>query len=78
MSEPTNNVKDTMSFYGNATHPLMDFPFNVDFIQILNNESNARDVESVINLWLDNMPEGATANWVVSVIIVYYIAWIHA
>ena len=66
MSEDSNEFSHTMSYYGNATHPILDFPFNFNFIYDLNNESNAFDIAAAINEWMDSKPEGTTANWVVS------------
>ncbi|XP_059476121.1 alpha-glucosidase-like [Neocloeon triangulifer] len=64
MSEPTNNIVDTMSFYGTPDDPLMDFPFNVNFVFDINNQTNASTLKYAIDNWIDNMPAHATANWV--------------
>jgi hypothetical protein len=69
MSEPTNNIVDTMTFYGTPDDPLMDFPFNVNFVFDINNQTNASTLKFAIDKWIDNMPTHATANWVVSIFI---------
>lgn len=66
MSEPTNNIVDTMTFYGTPDDPLMDFPFNVNFVFDINNQTNASTLMLAIDKWIENMPAHATANWVVS------------
>ncbi|CAB3372311.1 Hypothetical predicted protein [Cloeon dipterum] len=64
MSEPTNNIVDTMTFYGTPERPLMDFPFNVNFVFDINNQTNASALKGAIDKWIENMPAHATANWV--------------
>lgn len=64
------SVQGTMEYY-----ECGDFPFNFFFIYFLPKGEdgspavNASDVSRSINLWLDNMPAGKTANWVVSLMI---------
>ena len=31
----------------------------------LNRDSNAKDFKAQIDIWMDNMPKGRTANWVI-------------
>ena len=73
MSEPTNNIVDTMTFYGTPDDPLMDFPFNVNFVFDINNQTNASTLKFAIDKWIDNMPAHATANWVVSLHVCVFI-----
>jgi hypothetical protein len=65
MSEPSNLHFHTITFYGTEDDPLMDFPFNFNFIYDLNNETKAIDIKNAIDKWLNDMPAGKTANWVV-------------
>ena len=62
------SIQGTMDYY-----ECGDFPFNFFFVYFLpkgdddDRSVNASNVARSINLWLDNMPAGKTANWVVSV-----------
>lgn len=59
------SINYTMMYYGQATRRA-HMPFNFNFITYLNKTSSAVDMKDTINLWLDNMPQGQWANWVVS------------
>lgn len=62
MMEAYSNISRTMDYYdAGAT-----FPFNFGFIETLRNESTAQNFKDLIDTWMSNMPQGATANWVVS------------
>jgi hypothetical protein len=66
MVETYLSIDDTMEYY-----ECGDFPFNFFFIMDLPRLGTDRvveavDMERIINLWMDNMPAGKTANWVVS------------
>ena len=63
-----DNINTLMKYYGNDTVPLGDFPFNFPMIDALNNRSDltGESLKSVVDLWLDNMPDGKWPNWVVS------------
>lgn len=41
-------------------------PFNFKFLKELNNGSTVEDFQRNITTWMDLMPEGAVANWIVS------------
>lgn len=74
-------VNYTMMYYSQET-PRAHMPFNFNFITYLNKTSSAVDLKNVIHLWLDNMPQGQWANWVVSIIctvLMYYckLDWVH-
>jgi len=56
-----------MKYYGNETDPGAHFAFNFGLITYLNDQSKAIDFNKTINQWLNNMPKGKWANWVVSV-----------
>lgn len=58
----------TMQYYADSQgNPRSHFPFNFFLIKELNAESTARDLKNTIDKWMENMPKGAAANWVVSV-----------
>ena len=53
-------VDDLMHYYDSC-----DFAFNFNFIVHLESPLTADGLLQQTNDWLDNMPEGKTANWVV-------------
>lgn len=57
-----------MQYYGTEEEPIADFPFNFDIINNFKNRSdvNGFALKKSITQWLDNMPAGKWANWVVS------------
>ena len=54
------SVSDLMRYYDSC-----DFAFNFNFIVQLESPLTAEGLLKQTNDWLDNMPEGKTANWVV-------------
>ncbi|XP_045612300.1 maltase A3 isoform X2 [Procambarus clarkii] len=62
----SGDVETVMKYYGNDTVPLADFPFNFFLIDNLQNRSQltGKTLKSIISLWIDNLPEGKWANWV--------------
>lgn len=65
MAETYSPLSIVMQYYGNATAEGAQIPFNFLLISSLTNNSNAIDYANIINTWLQQMPEGRTANWVV-------------
>lgn len=66
LGEAYASINYTMMYYSqakNRTH----MPFNFNFITYLNKTSSAVDIKNTISLWMDNMPKGQWANWVVSI-----------
>lgn len=60
-------IEDTMRYYADSDgNPIANFPFNFLLISDLTDNSTARDFKNSIDTWIDKMPAGATANWVVS------------
>ncbi|KAK7070732.1 hypothetical protein SK128_004086, partial [Halocaridina rubra] len=59
-------MEQLMAYYGNETFILADFPFNFKMIELLHNRTDVTGIslKSIIDLWLDNMPEGRWPNWV--------------
>ncbi|XP_065157960.1 maltase 1-like [Atheta coriaria] len=64
MTEAYANITATMWWYGDEERDGAHFTFNFQFIP-LNQDSTAGDIVDKVNEWLDNMPDGKTANWVV-------------
>lgn len=60
-------LNKTMQYYADMQgNPRSHFPFNFFLIKEFNAESTARDLKNTIDKWRENMPTGATANWIVS------------
>lgn len=66
--EAYTTLENTMKYYGNKTKPGAHMPFNF-ILTNLNDQSKAVDFNDSVLKWLDNMPEGKWANWVVSCIV---------
>lgn len=65
LTEQYTTVENIMRFYGdgqgrNGAH----IPMNFLLISNLNKDSKARDFQTQIATWMDNMPAGRTPNWV--------------
>lgn len=65
MAETYSPLDIVMKYYGNGTVNGAQIPFNFFLISWLNNNSNAFNYADTVNQWLNNMPVGRTANWVV-------------
>lgn len=66
ITEACTSIKDSMKYYGNETNPGAHFPFNFVLINDLNDQSKAKNFNDAVHSWLDNMPSGKQANWVVN------------
>jgi hypothetical protein len=66
MLETYAPLDKVMAYYGSEEKPGGHFPFNFLLISDLNNDSNAYNFNETVHKWMDNMPEGRWANWVVS------------
>ncbi|EDW00813.1 maltase A3 [Drosophila grimshawi] len=53
-----------MQYYGNDTRKGSQIPFNFELLANVHYDSNAFDYAQLIHNWLDNMPAGQVANWV--------------
>ncbi len=60
MLEAWLTIEETMEYY-----KCGDFPFNFNFVN-LDEAPTAKEVVDWILVWLNNMPDGGTADWVVS------------
>ena len=59
-------VDEVMDYYGNKSTPIAHFPFNFEFITSIPHNITATKVYNTIQTWMQNLPEGAWPNWVVS------------
>ncbi|XP_055710287.1 maltase 2-like [Phlebotomus papatasi] len=69
LTEAYTNITNTMKWYvsEDGTQKGAHFSFNFQLImglKTLPEQLNAADVKATIDEWLENMPEGFTANWV--------------
>lgn len=66
LTEAYTSINYTMMYYSqNKSRAHM--PFNFNLIEYLNKSSSAINIKNAIDLWMDNMPSGKWANWVVSI-----------
>jgi alpha-glucosidase len=66
MTEAYTTLDNTMRYYGNETVNGSHMPFNFQIILNLRTSSTAANVNDVIHSWMDHLPKGKSANWVVS------------
>ncbi|EDW60854.1 maltase A3 [Drosophila virilis] len=64
LAETYSPIDIVMQYYGNATAEGAQLPFNFLLITEISNKSNAVDYAQTIQKWLQHMPQGRTANWV--------------
>ncbi|XP_017016869.1 maltase A3 [Drosophila kikkawai] len=64
MAETYSPINIVMRYYGNETAEGAQLPFNFLLISEISNSSNAHAYEDTIQKWLQHMPKGRTANWV--------------
>jgi len=58
-----NPLEDLFKYYGTKKDPIAHFPFNFEFIKRVTKNFNGTDIAGVVDEWLEKMPEGNTANW---------------
>lgn len=58
-------LNETIRYYGKGKDSIMQ-PFNFMLLTKLSQKSRPKDFRDVILSWVDSMPAGAAANWVVS------------
>lgn len=66
MTEAYTNLQNTVRFYGTNTTKGSHVPFNFELISHTNRTSTSQDFRNNIEPWLNLVPEGCQANWVVS------------
>lgn len=67
MTEAYAALNLTQRYYGNGSVEGAQIPFNFELLKQLNINSTAEDYKKVIDEWMDLMPAGHMANWVVSI-----------
>lgn len=63
MVEAAARIDLQMKYYGNASMEGAHIPFNCELLLKITKNSNAEDYKNLIDLWLNNMPKGHMANW---------------
>jgi hypothetical protein len=67
MLEAYGTLDQTMRYYGTPEAPGGHFPFNFRLITDVNfGSTSAKEINATINEYLQNMTDGRTPNWVVS------------
>lgn len=64
LTEAYTSFNNLMLLYGNGVRNGSHVPFNFEMLQGLNKQSTAADYRYYVKHWLDNMPQGVFANWV--------------
>jgi hypothetical protein len=61
-------IADSINYYEHPflRNPRAHFPFNLHLVEKLDRESTAFEFKTEIDVWMNSMPFGATANWIVS------------
>ncbi|XP_037954003.1 maltase A3-like [Teleopsis dalmanni] len=65
MTEAWSDIDTVMKYYGDGTKDGSQIPFNFQMISNLWWDSDAYHYSEMINSWLDRLPEGKAANWVI-------------
>lgn len=53
-----------MMYYGNSSYQIAHYPFNVLFVR-LSMFPSPTEYDGIIKTWLNKMPAGSVANWMV-------------
>ncbi|GAB0096105.1 Maltase A3 [Sergentomyia squamirostris] len=64
LTEAYSSIDTVMKYYGNGQKNGSHVPFNFQMIMNVKNESNALAYHKYIREWLDKLPSGSVANWV--------------
>lgn len=65
MTESWSLIDKVMKFYGDGVQNGSYIPFNFEMMKSMNQQSTAKQYKANVDLWLNNMPNGVQANWVV-------------
>lgn len=65
ITEAYDKPENLVMYYGRTRDGGAHLPFNFQLIDIAS-DSGARWIATQVRDWMDNLPEGGTANWVVS------------
>lgn len=66
MTEAYSPINVVMQYYGDGKRNGSHIPFNFKLLELLSNSSSAFDYQQIIGIWMNNMPAGRSANWVVN------------
>lgn len=74
MTEAYTSLEYLMQFYTNGTSKGSHIPFNFQLLLNLQSTTNGSEVKTLIDSWINNMPNGTDfhANWVVRIAYVSY------
>ncbi|XP_067631848.1 maltase A1-like [Eurosta solidaginis] len=64
LTEAYTSFDNLMLYYGDGVRNGSMCPFNFYFMRNVKNDSSAQEIVDIIERWLNNMPEGVFANWV--------------
>ncbi|SPP73696.1 maltase A1 [Drosophila guanche] len=64
LTEAYTSFETMIQYYGDGERNGSHIPFNFDFLSSVNNASTAGTYVTHIQKWMDAMPEGVYANWV--------------
>ncbi|XP_030388341.1 maltase A1 [Scaptodrosophila lebanonensis] len=64
LTEAYTSFENMIKFYGDGVRNGSHVPFNFDFLSNINNVSTAHDYAEHIQKWINAMPAGVYANWV--------------
>ncbi|XP_055852310.1 maltase A1-like [Episyrphus balteatus] len=64
LTEAYTSFDNLMKLYGDGIRNGSHVPFNFEFLNTMNANSTAKDFRYQINRWLQTMPKGVYANWV--------------
>jgi alpha-glucosidase len=64
MTEAYTSLDNMIRFYGDGKRSGSNIPFNFEMISNVNKESTAKDYKLRIDNWLNRVPRGSHANWV--------------
>lgn len=67
MTEAYTSLDNEIRFYGTADRNGSQIPFNFELISYTNVNSTAADYKKHIDDWLNKVPKGKVANWVVRI-----------
>lgn len=73
MTEAYTSLENMIRFYGTEKRDGANVPFNFELISNVNTASTAKDYKTRIDNWLQRVPKGKYANWVVSTALKVYL-----
>lgn len=65
MIEAYTSLANEIRLYGVDGIPGPQIPFNFELISYMNKDSNGNDFKTAIDSWMNLLPTGCRANWVV-------------